>query len=78
MWIPNFQTISIELLLFFIVIAIWELVWKGIALWNCGRRNQPVWFIFILIISSLGLLPIIYLLFFKKKMSGEKAVKKKR
>jgi len=54
--------------LFWIVpLAIWELVWKGIALWKCGRNNQLPWFVAILLINSVGILPIIYLLFFQKK-----------
>ena len=59
-----FNTISLSIL---IIIVLWDLIWKGIALWKCGRNNQPVWFVFVLIINSVGILPIIYLLFFQKK-----------
>lgn len=63
---------SLELLVtqffgLFILLAIWEIIWKGIALWKCGRNNQVVWFIAILIINSVGILPIIYLTFFQKR-----------
>lgn len=44
------------------LLAIWELVWKGLALWRAGRNNQLGWFVAILIINSAGILPIIYLL----------------
>ncbi|MDP2990199.1 MAG: DUF5652 family protein [Kiritimatiellota bacterium] len=50
-----------------VIVAIWEVVWKGFALWRAGRNGQPVWFIFLLIVNSAGILPIIYLLFFNKK-----------
>ena len=50
-----------------LVLAVWELIWKGIALWKCGNKKQLGWFIAILIINSAGILPIIYLLFFHKK-----------
>lgn len=50
-----------------ITLSLWELVWKGIALWKCGKNKQLVWFIAILILNTLGILPIIYLLFFQKK-----------
>jgi hypothetical protein len=59
--IPN------ALWLLIIPLGIWELVWKGIALWKCGRNNQLAWFIAILILNTVGLLPIVYLLFFQKK-----------
>lgn len=44
------------------VLAVWELIWKGLALWRAARHHQQAWFIVILVINSAGLLPIIYLL----------------
>lgn len=41
---------------------IWELAWKGVALWRAAQRDEPVWFACLLVIASLGVLPIIYLL----------------
>ena len=52
-----------------VLLGFWELVWKGIALWKTGRENQLAWFVCILIFNTLGILPIIYLLFFQKKES---------
>lgn len=51
---------------FIFLVAIWELVWKGLALWRAGRLNQGIWFVIILIFNTLGLLPIIYLLITQK------------
>jgi len=50
-----------------LILVVWELIWKGIALWKCGRNNQLAWFIVILILNTAGILPIIYLAFFQKK-----------
>jgi hypothetical protein len=50
-----------------IVVAIFDLVLRGIALWHSARRRQKVWFVFLLIINSMGILPIIYLLINRKK-----------
>jgi len=50
-----------------IPLGIWELIWKGIALWRCGRNNQPDWFIAILVLNTMGILPIVYLKFYQKK-----------
>jgi len=52
------------------LLALWELIWKGFALWRAGRRNQPVWFVCLLLINSLGILPIIYLQLTKGKADG--------
>lgn len=42
--------------------VIWELVWKGLALWRAGKNEDMAWFIVILLVNSLGIIPIIYLL----------------
>jgi len=60
-----------------IILAIWDLIWKGIALWKCGRNNQLAWFVCILILNTVGILPIIYLLFFQKKQ-GQMPVRNKK
>lgn len=55
---------------FFIVVlilAVWEMVWKGIALWKAGRNDQLGWFIPIFIFNTVGILPIVYIVFFQKK-----------
>lgn len=54
-----------------IIVSLWNLVWKGLGLWYAGKHQQKGWFIAILIIDLIGLLPIMYLLWFKPK---EKAV----
>ncbi|NCP72571.1 hypothetical protein GW835_04255 [archaeon] len=53
-------------------IAIWEMVWKGIALWKAGTRKELAWFVCIFIINTAGILPIVYLLFFSKKNKKSK------
>lgn len=62
--IQNLEAISDTWL---IPLILWTLIWKGIALWKTGRNNQIYWFIAILILNTIGLLPIAYLLWFQKK-----------
>jgi hypothetical protein len=50
-----------------IPVITWCMIWKGIALWKCGRHNQLPWFIVLLVVNTLGLLEIIYLIWFQKK-----------
>lgn len=47
----------------------WQLIWKGIALWHSARNKQLIWYIAILIVNTVGILEIIYLIFFKKQRS---------
>ena len=58
-----------------LVVLLWEITWKGLGMWRAGRKNQPIWFILILILNTVGILPIIYLLISK---DGKKTPKKKR
>ncbi len=52
-----------------IILAIWESVWKLIALWKSARNNHLVWFICIAVINTAGILPIVYILMNRKKKS---------
>lgn len=52
--------------LFYLVIA-WAVVWKGIALWHAARNRQLVWYIALIIVNTVGILEIVYLIFFRKK-----------
>lgn len=55
-----------------IPVIIWAGVWKGIALWHAARNKQLAWYVVILILNTLGILEIIYLLFFRKKEQSTK------
>lgn len=52
---------------FFLVVAAWVLVWKGLALWHAARNGQKIWFLVLLILNTLGILEIIYLVWFRTK-----------
>ncbi|MEA3450908.1 MAG: DUF5652 family protein [Bacteroidota bacterium] len=61
-----FEEIPLYLIILITTIAIWEIVWKGIALWKTGRNNHLSWFLAIFLFNTAGILPIIYLAFFQK------------
>ena len=61
---PRFSAIIFVCLGFFVI---WELVWKGFALWKAARNNHSVWFVCIMIVNTVGILPIIYLLLNRTK-----------
>lgn len=64
-----------QLLIIGLIVGVWELVWKGIALWKSARSYQKNWFIAILVFNTLGLLPIIYLKFFQRRKRTSKKPK---
>lgn len=47
--------------------AAWTIAWKGIALWRSARRDDFWWFVALLIINTLGILEIIYIVFFSER-----------
>jgi methionyl-tRNA synthetase len=55
----------------FILVIAWSLFWKGLALWHSARRNEPLWFIALLIVNTFGIFEIIYLFFFAKLKLNE-------
>jgi len=50
-----------------ILIALWEIPWKGIALWKAARNKDLIWFIILLVVNTLAILEILYIFFFSKK-----------
>lgn len=61
----------------------WTLFWRGWALWRAAKNEQKIWFGALLVLNTVGLLEIVYLLFFQKegrlweKVFVKKAKKKK-
>jgi hypothetical protein len=49
------------------IVAVWDLAWKGLALWQAAKRRQPVWFVAILVMNTLGILPIAYLWLMRRR-----------
>ncbi|HPI67024.1 MAG TPA: DUF5652 family protein [bacterium] len=54
-----------------LLILVWSLFWKGLALWRAARKNDRVWYIVILIVNLLGLESIVYLLVTKSEEKPE-------
>lgn len=50
-------------------LVILDLVLRGFALYRSARNKQKVWFIALLLVNSVGILPAIYLLTNKEKKS---------
>jgi hypothetical protein len=50
-----------------IVLSIWSLIWKGVALWKSSKYDQRNWFIALLVINTFGILELLYLFRFAKK-----------
>jgi len=64
MWTQPIFGVTFAVIL--ILAVVWSLIWKGIALWHAARNHQTAWFVVMLILNTLGILEIIYILFFRK------------
>jgi hypothetical protein len=54
-----------------VLIAIWTIPWKGVALWKAARNSSLAWFIVLLVINTLGILEIIYIFAISRKKGDE-------
>ncbi|HHD92246.1 MAG TPA: hypothetical protein ENL06_01300 [Candidatus Portnoybacteria bacterium] len=48
------------------LILLWVVPWKGYGLWKAAQNKDQIWFVAILVLNTLGILPIIYIFFINK------------
>lgn len=54
------------------ILGIWLLIvlaLKGYCLWHAAKRNEIWWFLALFILNTLGILELVYIIFFLKKFS---------
>ncbi len=54
----------------FAVLMLWSLFWKGMSLWKAGRNGHKWWFIALLVVNTAGILDILYIYVFSKRMKS--------
>ncbi len=50
-----------------LILGIWSMIWKGIGMWYAARDSKKTWFIFLLVLNTAGILPIIYIYLIRKR-----------
>jgi len=68
--IPFLQPLGIFVFPLILLVLFWTVCIKGVALWRSARSGHTAWFIVLLVANTLGILELIYLIWFK----GEQAV----
>lgn len=61
---------------FLILLVLADIALRGWALWRAARMDKNIWFIALLIVNSVGILPAFFLLFTQEEYA--KAMKKRR
>lgn len=49
-----------------LMILLWTLPWKGVALWISARKGHVWWFFILLILNTIAILDILYIFIFSK------------
>jgi len=63
--------------LLIVLIAIWTAPWKAVALWKSARNNSKIWFIFLLIFNTVGILEILYIFIFSKRAKRDQELQQR-
>ncbi len=56
-----------SMIILLVVVFVWSLAWKSVALWKSARRKQMAWYIIMLILNTAGILEIIYIFVISKR-----------
>lgn len=70
---PYAPALMLALLPFVLMAALWTIVIKGYALWHAARSSHRGWFVALLVVNTLGILEIIYLLWFRDAAGAPRA-----
>ena len=54
-----------------VIVLLWTLPWKAVALWRAARRAQFGWFLTMIVLNTLGILEILYIFIFSKKKEAQ-------
>lgn len=49
-----------------VAIKLWELPWKGVALWKAARNRHLGWFVALMLVHLAGLIDIVYIFYFSE------------
>ncbi len=61
------------------LVLIWSLFWKGRAMWKAAHKNSPIWFVVLMVVTTVGILEILYIyLFSELKLDDLKSRDSKR
>lgn len=50
-----------------IIVILWSIPWKGVALWRAAKRDDQWWFITLLVVNTIGILEILYIFIWNKR-----------
>ncbi len=67
--VMGYQSVPVGFMVLFALLAVWSIIWKGIALWTAARNGSKPWFVVLLVVNTVGILEILYIFYFSKRKS---------
>ena len=58
---------NLSFIIILIILIIWDFFWKGYSAWTAAKAGHKWWFVFLLILNTMGILQIYYLFYVAKK-----------
>lgn len=55
-----------------------DLILRGFALWKSARKGQNIWFIALLAVNSMGILPLVYLVLNRDTIKPHSSIDKRK
>ena len=55
-----------------LVMIVWSIPWKAIALWKSARNKQKIWFIIFMFVNTLAILEILYIVYWQKNKNRKR------
>ncbi len=53
-------------LLICVLLTLWALPWKCVAVWKAAKNGSKWWFVILLVANTVGILEILYIFIFSK------------
>lgn len=60
-----------QILFLFAPLIILDIVLKLLAAYKAAKNGEKVWFVFLIIVNSVGIIPAVYLIFFAQKIKSK-------
>lgn len=70
---PVFEGHSTYLAFAIMILFLWAIPWKAMALWKSARKGQVAWFVFFVLVNTVGIMEIIYLKIISRDQKTEKS-----
>lgn len=71
--VMGYSSLSAGFLSTVLILAVWSIIWKGIALWKAAQNKSLVWYVIMLLVNTVGILEIIYIFFISKKRGQQQS-----